>query len=764
MIGSQRRWHVATALVVALAALAGAHGLRAMDRLIDDEYARASPLRPVKDVAILAIDDASIARFGRWPWPRPLQAAMLDKLGACRARAVGVDVLYSEADAAAPDNDARLAQAVRAGARVILPMMALVDGRHQPDLLMPVPPISTAAAGLGHIHVALDDDGLLRRVFLREGYDDLWWDHFALAMARAAHAAPASLPGHRRPSDASPAVGTWQRDHEVVIRYAGPPGTVSRVPVAQLLDEPGCPAPLQGRFVLVGLTASGMADAFATPLAGDAATMPGVEVHANVLQSLLDDRWIHPLQGWQNALASALATLLACILLGRVGNRGALLLVLATPPLLLASAWLVREAAGIQAAPASAVLAVLLAYPVRTWCRLQSVLDGLHREIERIRSQHDILPPSTSPPAADEADGRLRALLQATRELSQLQHLVRENLDGLPDATIVCNAGGTVLYANDAACRFLGPEATRATWRGRSLHGVLSGRIPPEALRTLAGACGDPQPLALEVVDTLGRTLWIKAAARQANAAHAQPLCVASLVDVTPLREAERQRDEAMRFISHDIRAPLAAALTMLDGMAPDPRAWQRVRAYVTRALGLADGIMQLARAESAAPRPEPLDAWDLLMEAADFVWEPARERSVAIEVGLPQCLCYCLADREMLLRALINLIDNAVKYSPAGSTVTCSARPVNEMVRISVRDQGPGVPEDLQPRLFQRYGTLDAGRGIGLGLAFVKAVATRAGGGVGLYSLPGRGAEFYIELPACEEAKEAAYETCTPD
>ena len=181
-------------------------------------YDAGLPARPAaEDIVIIAIDDASLAEIGRWPWPRAVHAALLERINTAGVQAIGLDLILSEPE---PTGDAALARALAAGPPVVLPLLL----ERAPDGTLresrPIPALGAAARALGHIHVELDEDGIARSVFLREGLSEPRWPYFALALLEAAGTAPARvLPGERNPNLGA-ARTTWARDHHVHISFA----------------------------------------------------------------------------------------------------------------------------------------------------------------------------------------------------------------------------------------------------------------------------------------------------------------------------------------------------------------------------------------------------------------------------------------------------------------------------------------------------------------------------------------------------------------
>ena len=315
-------------------------------------------------VVVLAIDDETLAAVGRWPWPRTVHARVLDTLREAGVATVGMNILFTEADASA-DADAALAQAaLRHGGVVLALTPALgVDGAMADGL--PVPMLREAAARLGHVDAEIDSDGQVRRIYLRAGAGQA--NHPALALALLEQAAPAAvpgrLPGRRATGPRSAAVQappTWHRDHEVLLPHMSmpPPIGLSRVLLApQVLEA------LRGRPVLIGMSASGLGGELASPLAGERSHLAAVQLHAQAYEALRGGYLITPAAPWLTALV-ALAFVVPVAwwpTRGRMPRTGWIVLHNLLPLLTSAAALHLLQ---IWIAPFAAVLALALAASV----------------------------------------------------------------------------------------------------------------------------------------------------------------------------------------------------------------------------------------------------------------------------------------------------------------------------------------------------------------------------------------------------------------
>jgi CHASE2 domain-containing sensor protein/signal transduction histidine kinase len=758
------RWGAFWGAMLLVAALAGfANGLGRVDLSLTDQIAALDTRAVSPQVLIVAIDEPSLAALGRWPWRRAVHAALIGQLSTQGVRAVGLNLLFTDADPAHPGDDARLAHALRANGAVVLPLYARWPDGLRAEPALPVPVLREAAHGLGHIHLELDSDGVARSVFLREGTMAQRWDHWALALLAAGGEPvdPARLPGLRRsaPPPDDPAV--WRRDHQVLIPFAGPPGQVERVSYIDVLEGRVPRERLQGRYVLVGATAASLGNGYATPMASRDSLMPGVEAVAQLVDALHQGVYRRAALPWENALFSALPVLLAALALTHWPPRRAPWSLLGLVLLVGLSAWLLRRGAGVQVAPLAALLSLALVYPLWAWFRIDAVIRYLGHEFRQAQRGMGVFAPRPAAPRArgDALDRQMHAMAGGLEQLRALQRLVHDGLDALSDPVLVLDAQGRVQLVNPAAARYFGTEAQAL--QNETLHERLASRLTlpdrsplPDLRAALQGQGG-----VWHVMDAQGRDLMLKCHPRLSPPGRPEGSIV-SLVDFTSVQEVQRQREEALRFLSHDMRAPPSAILTLIeiDRLEPgaDPQLLRRIEAHARRALALADDFVQLARAQSDASESEVVDLRDVLIDAADHHWDQARAASVEILTDTPPEPAWCRGDRDLLTRAVGNLIDNALKYGPRDAQVRCRLLREGDHHVISVIDQGVVIAPEERAGLFEpfkRLGRESRTRGAGLGLAFVQAAMARHHGSAQASAAPGGGNEFRLQLPAHDDA-----------
>ena len=752
-----REWIMMLLVMLLLAAgLGWQNGLGRLDLTIYDQLISASPRPAREDIIIVAIDDYSLAELGRWPWPRERHAQLIDQLSAAQPRAIGLDVILSEPEPAPRLGDMALQAAMARSKRVILPVVITENGVDH-TATPPIAELAQVAKGLGHIGMVIDPDGVLRSAFLDETSARGTWQHFAAMIG----------------SDQLPA--SRHRERPMLIPYAGSSGHVMSVPYAAVLRGEVPAAFFTNKYVLIGATAVGMTDAYPTPLSGEAGGMPGVEISANILASLLDERSLVTARPWQTALLSGLPVLLAMLGYLFLSPRMGLL---ATAGLLLTSlaGALLAFRLGLWIPPTAACIALIIAYPLWSWRRLDAAISYLSQEFSRLDSEPHLLPEQRQrePRNTDVLERRINAMKNAARRVRDLRKFVSDSIDSLPDATLVTTVDGYVLLSNKHAVDYFGRVGFK-TINGALLPYLFAtpGQTLPHAFDPdLEGPFDwwdllDPKRAAtfadgIGYRNEAGAELLVRSAACRSND-DVLTGWIVSIVDISAIKSAERSRDETLRFLSHDMRTPQASILALLELQAdptsalPEAELFSRIDKACRKTLGLADNFVQLARAESHEYRLEEHDFQDIVFDATDEMWTLASSKKILIRNEVTSEHFAVRVDRGLMTRAFTNLLSNAINYSPEGTVITCALRQrttlLGTLVVCDITDQGYGIAASDQVKLFHRFQRVDQPNqprhdGIGLGLVFVKTVIERHHGEISFTSKVGLGTTFTVVLP----------------
>lgn len=402
-------------------------------------------------------------------------------------------------------------------------------------------------------------------------------------------------------------------------------------------------------------------------------------------------------------------------------------------------------------------------------------------------------------------EARISELEVANAETRKLRAMVDRSLAVMPDGVVIMDVAGRVVMANPTSARYLfgdpemqligrpvldilrslpghdwpavvsaGLTAARpvqvevaAPGTGQELlvqfsrlaakrtlddssagTGTSPGAVPGAGSGAISGSTPGPIPISIPVPD-----------ASNPNPDSASPaMMVINISDIQMLKDNERRRAELVGFLSHDLRSPIVSLLALselsqgqqdLDEL----RAlFLRAKGYAERSLAMLEQFLGLTRAESPDGfRPREVDLIQIALNAFENVWAQAQSRGISLSLDYDVDDAWVLGDADLLERVVVNLLDNALKFTPGGKGVTLQVAPDGEHWQISVRDEGPGIPEEEQALLFDRF-SRGAGRrgttGVGLGLAFVKAVVERHGATVTLDSKLGAGSAFGVRLP----------------
>ena len=226
------------------------------------------------------------------------------------------------------------------------------------------------------------------------------------------------------------------------------------------------------------------------------------------------------------------------------------------------------------------------------------------------------------------------------------------------------------------------------------------------------------------------------------------------------LQASEVGRRRFLQDAVHELRTPLtvieATASAVIDGVYPlELRHLETIRAQGRLLARVVDDLRTISLAESHALelRPEPIDAGAALRDAASGFGARAERDGIRLALDAPETLV-AEADPERLRQMLGALVDNAIRHTPSGGSITLAGTATDGVVRFDVRDSGPGVAAEDLPHVFERFYQADPSRdrargSSGLGLAIVKALAEAHGGSVGVENTVSGGADFWIEIPA---------------
>jgi two-component system phosphate regulon sensor histidine kinase PhoR len=381
--------------------------------------------------------------------------------------------------------------------------------------------------------------------------------------------------------------------------------------------------------------------------------------------------------------------------------------------------------------------------------------------------------PAAGPPAAPEARG-----LAAWRGLIPAAALtvIETTIAGLHEPAVMLDRDGGVIAFN-AAAQTIAPGL-------RAGEPVLIALRMPELVDAVRRAGKRREPQRVEFFERVPLDRWFEAFVTPVrlpiDGDLSADLLLMTLNDLTPLRRVEEMRADFIANASHELRTPLAALLGFIETLQgpakSDTAARERFLAIMqqqaTRMARLIDDLLSLSRIElnaHVAPAT-PVELQPIVRQVADGLMPLARDREVAINVAAQSEPLTVLGDRDELIRAVENLVENALKYGAAGKRIDIAlargqTRAGAPEARLTVRDFGPGIAPEHLPRLTERFYRVDVAEsraqgGTGLGLALVKHVLNRHGGRLSIESTLGAGASFTMHLPLRTDSTERGQES----
>lgn len=840
------------------------------DQLLYDSQLKLWSRPAPDDIVIVAIDAQSLSRIGRWPWSRRVHVQLLQRLTEAGAKAIVLDILFTEAEQHSPDADNSLVDAVAASGRVVLPIVFEQSG---PDGLLvetlPMPALSQAAAALGHVHIDLDPDGIARRVHLQEGLGTPRWPSLGVAVLRLLDSGGWNhLPGMRNPHTAPVADGKIVRDYQILLPFAGPPGHFHRISYVDVLNEKAGTEHFRGKIVLVGATATGLGDALPTPVSGWNQPMAGVEVNANLIDSLRRGIAIEPVEKRWKIVLTLLLLLLPYLLYPRLKPRYVLMTSASLLLVTLVICALLLHRFQLWFPPLPALVGLLLGYPIWSLLRLEHTVRYFEQELERLHAEPRAIPfydgspdvanglsflqriipfgdwtvrnaagritgaapetasNSTASCAAGERGSARRESLRlpipgiqgtlelrfphdcrqppsgealtllneflhqsaaplrteprntteliekqiqqvqfALAEMRSIRALLSDTLRQMVDGVLVINLGGQVVIANGRAARLLGFDSEQSIAGSHILQDTVNLHLYGSSWeRALRSVLVEKRTLSLEGRMPAGRELLIQMSPLSLTQGNLHGMIII-LSDITRLKQSERKRTQAINFLSHDLRSPITSLLSLTqwkDGadVLSREEMSRRVERYARKALNLADSFLQLARAENADLSGfHETDFVSIAHNAMDEAYVEAHSKQIRLVRSIQVDEAWINGDAGLLERALTNLLENAIRYSPAGSDVELSLRIYEGSVECSIQDRGEGIRSEDQQRIFDPFQRAQESSsqhkgGTGLGLSFVKVVAEKHHGSISVTSTPGQGACFRLRIPLYPERK----------
>ncbi|PID44373.1 MAG: hypothetical protein CSB48_01970 [Proteobacteria bacterium] len=362
-------------------------------------------------------------------------------------------------------------------------------------------------------------------------------------------------------------------------------------------------------------------------------------------------------------------------------------------------------------------------------------------------------------PTFERLTRRIQQVQNVIQSMQHMRHFVSEGFDKMPDGVVVTDPIGGIIFANRHSEKLLNsPEGSLI---GLPLITILS-TLPSTDVKywqdifsqVLLNNLTVSAEIRLSCSDIMLQFApFIPAEPRESG-------MIVNISDITTLKEEQRRKNETIDFLSHDLRSPLVSQLALLDNISRNEREFTldliaQIRSHAQRSMNLAEQFLQVARAEQTRETSfYECDLITIIYNALDSTIHSASQKHIQLEFEPDMDEAWTNGNPGLLERALINLIGNAIKYSPEKTKVSLAVfSGSKENWHIEVADQGQGIDEEEIPFIFdsfhrQKKTETEGNHGVGLGLRFVKIVIEKHNGTIDIESKVNRGTRFRIQLP----------------
>ncbi len=720
------------------------------DKALDILFLLRGPTEPSQEIIIIGVDEESLDVLGAWPFPRKHHADLLKKL--TQAKVIGFDVLFSETT----EQDELFSASIKSAPPVILP----AAHNYQNRILYPAPSLS-GYWGVGHIEIILSRDGVVREANTLQHTGKNPLPTFASAILAGA--------GIQAKQDLSTS------NQPILINHYGPEISFLYLSYVDVLQGTIPEDFFKDRFVLIGVKALGIGDSHITPFSKQYPT-PGVEIQATILNNLVDDCSLQrlPIVSWIFMVCIGLISIF--VWPGRGARWNWIITISLATGLMLSSVFLFRFSLFLN--PVPALLFLILSFGIylamerfltakKIFNEMQRLDRQLAKQLQRVYTKIPTQFFNLSPaPATTGGVKRHLAHLQAGVKVLSLQHQFIENIlrEELLPLILWDKRSNDVILANTTFTIFwdtYSKEQSTLPGLDQFIH-LLDTKQPAEESSGLniRGLLQDNAKIpAIDIGLTdrgLQKYFRINMQLFEVEDIEFDGV-LAILTDVTEIKELERLKDKIVSIVSHELRLPLTVIRGYGEMLSESLKGEKKqyideICSQTERLNQLIEDFLDVARIEHNRQeiRRLPLDLLDLIQEAVNTVFIPAEQKSIELISELPFKTTPLLGDSSLLLQAVLNLLDNAIKFSPANTQITINLIEEVDKFTLCISDQGPGVPEESQKEIFDKFNrgqhTLIED-GFGLGLSFVKQVVEKHEGKLWLEPESGKGAIFCMTL-----------------
>lgn len=703
-------------------------------------------VEPSQSLILIGVDDRSQDRLGSWPFPRDIHAALLKQLS--KAKVIGFDFIFTTET----ELDSHFSRAMEKGATIVL---GVAHGARN-ELLLPAATLSGYSA-TGHIETLRSGDGIVRKVQLFRGEN---LPSFALALYRAA-----GFILEKSPSE------------PCLINYLGPEKTFLTLSYLDVITGLYDTEFFSDAIVLVGADDKTLGDSHSTPFS-QRSLSSGVEIQANILHNLLTDSFLKIKSSitWIVLLLLFIGALVVWPVHAESFNFFVNILVLFS----LTTAAIIFFRYGVVLDVVRPVIFLFITYLFHLlaqifWmagklityfntieAKIKSNLGRLfhsipeHLGLQKKRSAHKLFP---------DLQHRLLQIESSARAIDMQNDFIENILsvafpplvlwDRKTKKALLTNRAFDILWENSLKNLSSPPNLSK-------FIGMVNRRSQPGTgfdEKLILSQSFEEVNTDIIFPDRKGVKKYYRVFLRRFSLNNGLfEGVLAGMTDVTEIKELERIKDEMVSIVSHELKLPLTTILGYGEMLETGLKGKQREYAETickqsVRLSDLITDFLDISRLESwrTLLNIYPFDLKYVVEESISSITIAAEKKQIIINANLPTKVSPLMGDEQLLLQALVNILENSIKYSPTNTCVRVELMEKQDRFELEVTDQGPGIPVSEQETIFNKFIRRDKHAkeaGFGLGLSLVKRVVALHDGRVGVVNSEKPGTTILLTLP----------------
>lgn len=700
-----------------------------------------------QEIVIVGIDESSLEVLGPWPFSRKTHADLLPHLH--KAKVITFDLLFIDST----EDDKTFNDAIESG-----PPVVFATAHNYNRQMSNSAPILQNQFGSGSIETQSGKSGIVRKIYAQPHTNLLPLSSIILKAANQHHDLP-------------------QNNH--YINFYGPEFTFLYIPYLDIIEGNYSPDFFSDRFVFIGAQALGLGDVHITPFSS-IHPMPGVEIQATILNNILDNSFLT-----SNVISIFLAVILILLLTQFWPNLPETYVLCSIS--LLFFFFIAGSYYGFlhnifidPTIPISLLLTTYLYHLILQgfWLtktiiqkinildkQLQSGIKELYTNIPKNNITQNL--PPNKPLFLGSLRRHISNLESGVQAIGLQNHFVNHLLKKETPPLIIWNqTTNEVAIANKTSMdlwKNIQPESLGVPnfhdFLGFVKEHQLKDHPPIDSSKIIQSSIDFLMTVDIAITDYVKPLHFHITLQSLDPIGSGFPGYMASFTDVTEIRHLERVKGEVLSIVSHELKLPLTTILgygEMLADTLPESQAKyaEEICSHTKHLNRLIEEFLNIERIESGKQNIHhyPFDLLTLLNDGINGVSHVAKLKDIEIQLDVPLKISHLMGDETLILQAYINLLDNAIKFSPNGTVVRTIISELPKTISIEVTDQGPGISTENQEEIFNKF-TRDMAhqnisKGFGLGLAFVKQVVKAHRGTIQVLSSDESGTTFLLTLP----------------